>query len=40
VWLPNLALGAETVKEAQTAATPAQWTAFARKYRSEMAAPR
>lgn len=39
VWLPNLAPAAETVKGAQKATTPAQWTAFVRKYRAEMAAP-
>ncbi len=39
VWLPNLAPSAETVKLAQSARTPAQWAAFARKYRAEMAAP-
>ena len=39
VWFPNLAPGAETVKLAQAAETPAQWTAFAKKYRAEMAAP-
>ncbi len=39
VWLPNLAPSAATVKLAQTAKTPAQWAAFCRKYRTEMAAP-
>ena len=39
VWFPNLAPSAETVKLGQTAETPAQWAAFTRKYRSEMAAP-
>ena len=39
VWFPNLAPGAETVKLAQAAETPAQWAAFAKKYRAEMAAP-
>jgi uncharacterized protein YeaO (DUF488 family) len=38
-WFPNLAPSAETVKLAQEAKTPAQWTAFAKKYRAEMAAP-
>ena len=37
--MPNLAPAAETVKGAQTAVTPAQWAAFVKKYRSEMAAP-
>jgi uncharacterized protein YeaO (DUF488 family) len=39
VWFPNLAPSPETMKLAQGAATPAQWSAFKRKYRAEMAAP-
>jgi uncharacterized protein YeaO (DUF488 family) len=39
VWFPNLSPSAETVKLAQSAKTPAQWAAFARKYRAEMATP-
>lgn len=39
LWFPNLAPGDETVKLGQTATTPAQWAAFARRYRKEMAAP-
>ena len=39
VWFPNLSPSAETVKFAQSAQTPAQWAAFAKKYRAEMAAP-
>ena len=39
IWFPNLAPSAETVKLAQDAKTPAQWAAFVRKYRAEMAAP-
>ena len=39
VWFPNLAPSVETVKLGQEAKTPAQWSAFARKYRAEMAAP-
>ena len=39
VWFPNLAPGAETVKFGQEAQTPAQWAAFRKKYRAEMAAP-
>ena len=39
VWLPNLAPSPETVKAALTAQTPAQWKAFVRKYRAEMAEP-
>lgn len=36
VWYPNLAPSAETMKLGQEAKTPAEWNAFARKYRSEM----
>lgn len=39
VWYPNLAPSAETMKLGQEAATPAQWAAFVKKYRSEMGAP-
>jgi uncharacterized protein YeaO (DUF488 family) len=39
VWLPNLAPSLETMKFAHQAATPAQWAAFFRKYRAEMATP-
>lgn len=39
VWFPNLAPSLETMKEAQKASTPAQWAAFERKYRAEMARP-
>ena len=39
VWFPNLAPSAETVKLALQAETPAQWNAFTRKYRAEMATP-
>jgi uncharacterized protein YeaO (DUF488 family) len=39
VWLPTLAPSAQTVKLAQTAATPAEWRQFMRRYRAEMAAP-
>jgi uncharacterized protein YeaO (DUF488 family) len=39
VWYPNLAPTVATMKLAQQATTPAQWLAFARKYRAEMAAP-
>ena len=38
VWFPLLAPSVETMKLGQAAATPAQWTAFARKYRVEMSA--
>lgn len=37
VWYPNLAPCLATMKLAQQAETPAQWAAFARKYRAEMA---
>jgi uncharacterized protein YeaO (DUF488 family) len=39
VWFPNLAPSVATMRIGQSAATPAQWSAFVRKYRSEMAAP-
>ena len=39
VWFPNLAPSVETMKLGQAAETPAQWAAFTRKYRAEMAAP-
>ncbi len=39
VWFPNLAPSAGAVKLGLAAASPAQWTAFSRRYRAEMAAP-
>jgi uncharacterized protein YeaO (DUF488 family) len=39
VWLPELSPGAPLVKMAQSSATSAEWRAFARRYRSEMARP-
>jgi uncharacterized protein YeaO (DUF488 family) len=39
VWFPNLAPSVALMKLGHAAATPAQWAAFARKYRAEMAAP-
>lgn len=39
VWFPTLAPSAEAMKLGQAAATDADWAAFARKYRAEMAAP-
>ena len=39
VWFPVLAPSEGTVKMAQKAATPAEWAAFVRKYKAEMAAP-
>ena len=39
VWFPTLAPSAEALKLGQAVETPAQWSAFARRYRREMAAP-
>ncbi len=39
VWFPNLAPSPQTMKLGQEASTPAQWTAFSKRYRKEMAAP-
>jgi len=39
VWFPNLAPSAQSVKVALEAKTPAQWKAFSKKYRAEMATP-
>jgi len=39
VWFPNLAPSVETMKLGHAAVTEAQWSAFARKYRAEMAKP-
>jgi len=39
VWYPNLAPSAETVKQGQAAQSAADWAAFRRRYRAEMAAP-
>ena len=39
LWYPNLAPSAATIKLAQTAQTPAQWRAFAQRYKKEMADP-
>ena len=39
VWFPNLAPSLETMKRGLAAWTAREWSAFARKYRSEMAAP-
>jgi uncharacterized protein YeaO (DUF488 family) len=38
-WLPLLAPSVATMKLGQQAKTPAQWSAFARRYRAEMARP-
>lgn len=39
VWYPNLAPSVETMKMAQAAETAAEWNAFVKKYKAEMAAP-
>jgi len=39
VWFPTLAPTVDTMKLGQAADTPAQWAAFKRKYRAEMATP-
>ncbi|HCX82751.1 MAG: hypothetical protein A3E00_01080 [Curvibacter sp. RIFCSPHIGHO2_12_FULL_63_18] len=39
VWYPNLAPSADVMKQGQEATTPAQWAAFVKKYRAEMAMP-
>lgn len=39
VWFPNLAPSAPTMRLAHQASSAPEWSAFARKYRSEMATP-
>ena len=39
VWFPVLAPSVETMKRGQAATSPAQWSAFAKKYEAEMAEP-
>jgi uncharacterized protein YeaO (DUF488 family) len=39
VWYPVLAPSVETMKVGRAAASAAQWSAFSRKYRAEMALP-
>ena len=39
VWFPTLAPSLPTMKQGNAATTPAQWAAYVRKYRAEMAAP-
>ena len=39
VWFPTLAPSVETMKRGQDATSHAQWAAFAKKYKSEMAEP-
>ncbi|HSV68574.1 MAG TPA: DUF488 family protein [Methylibium sp.] len=38
-WFPTLAPSVATMRFGQAAAAPAQWAAFVRAYRAEMAAP-
>lgn len=39
VWLPVLAPSVETLKLGRDATTPAEWSAFIRRYRAEMSRP-
>jgi uncharacterized protein YeaO (DUF488 family) len=39
VWFPNLAPSVETMKLGLSAASPAGWARFTRKYKAEMATP-
>ena len=39
VWFPTLSPSVETMKLGQQAETPAEWSAFRRKYRAEMKKP-
>lgn len=39
VWFPNLAPSSETMKLGQAAETHAQWAAFGKQYKAEMAQP-
>jgi uncharacterized protein YeaO (DUF488 family) len=39
VWFPNLAPSVETMNLGHKAESPAQWAAFKRKFKAEMAAP-
>jgi uncharacterized protein YeaO (DUF488 family) len=39
VWFPALAPSLETMKRGQDAESPAQWAAFAKKYKAEMSKP-
>lgn len=39
IWYPNLAPSVETMKQAQAAETPAQWRAFEKAFKAEMAQP-
>lgn len=37
VWFPTLAPSVETMKRGQEAASPAEWAAFTKRYKAEMA---
>lgn len=39
VWFPTLAPSVDAMKLGQAATTAAEWSAFVKKYRSEMASP-
>jgi uncharacterized protein YeaO (DUF488 family) len=39
VWFPTLSPSVSTIKLGQGASSAAQWSAFTRKYKAEMAAP-
>lgn len=39
VWFPTLAPSVDTMKLGQAATTEAEWNAFRKRYRAEMAAP-
>ncbi len=39
VWFPNLAPSNDTMKLGQGAETPAQWSAFCKQYKAELATP-
>jgi uncharacterized protein YeaO (DUF488 family) len=39
LWFPNLAPSEELFRQARAAATPAEWRAFERAFRKELAAP-
>src|SRR3954470_2244311 len=39
VWFPNLAPSVETMKLGQKATSVSEWSAFAKKYKADMAAP-
>jgi len=39
VWFPNLAPSLETMQQGLAARTPAEWAAYVKKFKSEMAKP-